>query len=88
MELVKGQIVLSRRGRDVTRAYAVLQATEERVLVCDGRKRTLTAPKPKNPRHLQPTSTILPTSEMETDLLIKQALLAFDQKRLKQQQGG
>ena len=88
MELVAGQIVTSRRGRDVTHAYVVLQVQGERVLLCDGAKRTLAAPKEKNPRHIQPTGTVLAADEMETDLTIKRALVAFTAKRAPQQQGG
>lgn len=88
MELVKGQIVLSRRGRDVTKAYMVLEAGDERVLLCDGQKRTLAAPKPKNPRHIQPTNTVLAQSDVESDLTIRRALKAFDEQRGQQQQGG
>ncbi len=84
MEVVKGQIVHSRQGRDVTRAYVAL-ATEgearsgrQRVLVCDGAKWTLAAPKRKNPRHLAPTKTVLPPEETTTDLKIKTALSAYE----------
>lgn len=88
MELVKGQIVTSRRGRDVTKTYVVLETNGDRVLVCDGEKRTLAAPKGKNPRHLQPTNTILQKAEMETDLTIKRALAAHKNQRTHDKQGG
>lgn len=90
MELVRGQIVTSRRGRDVTKTYVVLAlaANGDRVLVCDGEKRTLAAPKGKNPRHIQPTNTILPPGEMETDLTIKRALADYQNRRTHDKQGG
>lgn len=88
MELVRGQIVTSRRGRDVTKTYVVLEADGDRVLVCDGKKRMLEAPKGKNPRHIQPTNTILPPGEMKDDLTIKRALAAYEQQRTHEKQGG
>ena len=88
MELVRGQIVTSRRGRDVTKTYVVLDANGDRVLVCDGEKRTLAAPKGKNLRHIQPTNTILPPAEMETDLTIKRALADDQHRRTHDKQGG
>ena len=88
MELVRGQIVTSRKGRDVTKTYVVLEANADRVLVCNGEKRALAAPKGKNPRHIQPTNTILPAAEMETDLTIKRALAAYQNRNTHEKQGG
>lgn len=88
MEIVRGQIVTSRRGRDVTHVYVVLKAEAERVWLCDGKKRTLAAPKAKNPRHLQPTNTLLPEAELGTDLKIKGALKAYCIKSAPGAQGG
>ncbi|MDL2219639.1 KOW domain-containing RNA-binding protein [Ruminococcaceae bacterium OttesenSCG-928-O06] len=87
MELVKGQIVYSRKGRDVTRAYVVKETQPDRVLLCDGEKRTLAAPKTKNIRHIMPTGTVLPAEETDTDLKIKMALKPY-QKRGQEQKGG
>lgn len=48
-----GQLVTSRAGRDNGRAYLVVGvAPDGRVLVADGRRRTVASAKPKNPRHL------------------------------------
>ena len=77
MELVRGQLVFSRQGRDVTRVYAVLEVQGERALVCDGKKRTLAQPKQKNLRHLAHTSTVLSAAQMETDAEIEAALRAW-----------
>ncbi len=77
MELVKGQLVFSRQGRDVTRLYAVLAVQGGRALVCDGGKRTLESPKAKNLRHLAHTGTVLTATQMQTDADIKAALAAW-----------
>lgn len=87
MELTKGQIVTSRAGRDVTRAYLVADVQGERILLIDGKKRPLAAPKPKNPRHIQPTKTVLPQSEWDTDEKIQKLLAAFE-KAVEPKQGG
>lgn len=90
MELKKGQVVQSRAGRDVTKLYVVLAREADRVLLADGAKRTLQAPKKKNLRHLQPTNTVLPPGQIQTDLEIKRALAAYAEKTGLQQktQGG
>ncbi len=87
MELVTGQIVTSRAGRDVTRAYVVVGMQGERVLLADGQKRTLQEPKHKNTRHLMPTRTVLTPEETATDMAIKKALAAFNSRGAAQQGG-
>ncbi len=88
MELKPGQIVFSRRGRDVTKAYMVLAVQPGRVLLVDGETRLLSAPKAKNPRHLNPTHTILNPAQTGTDLQIKTALRAYLAQIGLPQQGG
>ncbi len=88
MELVKGQLVFSRQGRDVARLYAVLAVEGGRALVCDGKKRSLAQPKAKNLRHLAHTSTVLSAAQMQTDTDIKAALAAFCEAHGLNRQGG
>lgn len=54
MDLEIGQVVRSRAGRDKDKHYIVIGFEGERVLVADGRARTVKQPKKKNLRHLQP----------------------------------
>lgn len=83
MELVKGQVVYSRKGRDVQRPYVVLAVEPEtrsqpqRAMLCNGSKWPLAAPKLKNVRHIQPTGTLLPAAQIQTDTDIKTALKPF-----------
>lgn len=84
MELVNGQIVQSRRGRDTTKWYMVCGFEKDRVLLCDGNKWPLAAPKKKNPRHLQPTGEVLPVNETDTDVKLKAALKHYANARPKQ----
>ncbi|MDL2325002.1 KOW domain-containing RNA-binding protein [Ruminococcaceae bacterium OttesenSCG-928-A16] len=88
MKLEVGQIVMSRAGRDVTRYYVVVQVAQSRVLLANGSKYTLQAPKGKNIRHISPTKTVLTPSDMQTDDQLKQALAVYNQNRAAQMQGG
>lgn len=89
MEVKPGQIVRSRKGRDVTKWYVVLGIEQDRVLLVDGQKRSLAAPKPKNSRHIQPTNTVLDAKDLETDKQIKSALTVYEsQAQARSLQGG
>lgn len=77
MKFEIGQIVQSRQGRDVTKYYMVTGFKNDRVLLADGSKRPLAAPKAKNHRHLSPTLTILGADEAESDKKLKAALAAY-----------
>ncbi|MGI6784667.1 MAG: hypothetical protein ACOX5A_10705 [Aminivibrio sp.] len=52
-----GQVVRSRRGKDVGRWYVVVGVSEDgrRIFLADGRNFTVAKPKPKNAAHLQRT---------------------------------
>ena len=77
MQLEIGQIVASRAGRDVAHLYAVVGLQEERVLVADGDKRLLAAPKAKNLKHIAPTLTVLKAEQMQTDVSLRKALAEY-----------
>lgn len=74
MEISKGQIVMSRAGRDICRWYVVVGKEEDRILLANGEKFTLLAPKRKNVHHISPANTVLSVEDMETDNQLKQAL--------------
>ena len=88
MEIVKGQVVISRRGRDVTQVYVATGFEGERVLLCNGESRTLANPKKKNRLHLCPTKTMLPDEDTKTDLDIKMALKHYKMQMAGTLQGG
>ena len=77
MEWKAGQIVQSRKGRDVTRRYVVLGCDGERLLLANGQKFTLENPKRKNPRHVNPTAAILPRDKIADNPTIAKALAAL-----------
>ncbi len=77
-DLVKGQLVRSKAGRDKTQYFAVVDFAPGRVLVADGQRYTLADPKPKNPAHLAPL-TVLPAAALSNDQQLADAVQAFRQ---------
>ncbi len=53
-----GQIVFSKAGHDKETAYVVLGEDKGKVILADGKYKTIEKPKRKNARHLQPTNYI------------------------------
>lgn len=53
MQFSPGNIVRSTAGRDKNHLYVVVALTPNRVMVADGNRRRISAPKPKNIIHLQ-----------------------------------
>lgn len=88
MELLAGQIVFSRAGRDRTDVYMVVAQDGDRVLLANGVKRTLAAPKPKNVRHIIPTGSFVNAEDQKTDQSLKAALRAYEQSLEAGPQGG
>ena len=78
-DLVKGQLVCSKAGRDKTQYFAVVDFAPGRVLVADGQRYTLDDPKPKNPAHLAPARTVLPAAALSNDQQLAAAVEAFCQ---------
>lgn len=69
-----GQIVLSTSGRDSGCWLVVVGKSENRVLVADGDRRKLSAPKAKNPMHLVPTEKYLTMSEITGNKRLRKML--------------
>lgn len=63
-DLVPGQIVRSKAGRDRSRVFIVLEILDAKhVLVADGQYRQIEHPKKKRTKHLQPYHRVLPDFE-------------------------
>lgn len=63
-DLVPGQIVRSKAGRDKDKVFLVLDVLDAKhVLVADGHYRTFEHAKKKRTRHLQPFNWVLPDFE-------------------------
>lgn len=58
MEFKKGNVVISRAGRDKGYYMAVIDTDDKNdyVIVADGKERPLERPKRKNPKHMQKTN--------------------------------
>jgi ribosomal protein L14E/L6E/L27E len=59
MDLEVGQLVKSLSGRDKGKIYLVTGIKDNRVLLADGRTRTLKKPKQKSRKHLQPYRLVM-----------------------------
>ncbi len=59
MDVEPGQLVKSLVGRDKGKHYLIIGFEGERVLLADGRGRSIGQPKKKNPKHLQPYRCVL-----------------------------
>lgn len=75
MELKKGNVVISRAGRDKGYYMAVIGTDNEKdfVIVADGKERPLERPKRKNPKHLQKTNHAVDLEQM-TDKKLRRLL--------------
>ena len=57
--MIKGQVVISKCGRDKGLALVVLSTEGEYAFIVDGKLRTLVKPKKKKVKHLQLTNTFV-----------------------------
>lgn len=74
MELIRGSVVVSLKGRDKGYLMCVVKVNEDGVYVCDGKERKLTNPKLKNPKHINLLDSVLNENQMRTDKAIRKAL--------------
>lgn len=74
MELRRGQVVISKAGRDAGTLLAVLEVEPPWAVLADGRRRPLERPKRKKLRHLSPTLKVLPEEALTTNRKLRAAL--------------
>lgn len=74
MELKKGSVVISLKGRDKNRLMCVVEVNKNGVYVCDGKERKLVNPKLKNPKHIMFTEMVLSDAQMHSDRSVRKAL--------------
>jgi ribosomal protein L14E/L6E/L27E len=55
-----GQVVVSKRGKDAGREYVIVGflVDEKRLALADAERFNIDRPKPKNPKHVMPTSRV------------------------------
>jgi ribosomal protein L14E/L6E/L27E len=58
-DLILGQVVVPKQGKDVGHTYVVVGISELRVLLADACKYNVKTPKRKNPKHLQPMRLVI-----------------------------
>jgi len=79
-ELTRGQLVYSLAGNDKGEAYLIWDVINDTfVKVVNGRKKSVTSPKKKNIKHLQPTKRFADEFEKKklrhiSDLDVRQAI--------------
>ena len=56
LQIKKGDIVVSTKGRDVGKVYVVKHIENEYVYLVDGRGRTISNPKKKKFKHIRPAN--------------------------------
>lgn len=64
-------------GRDKHKFFVVVDVSEKRVCLCDGKSRKLDNPKQKNIIHIAPTAAVLTEQQMTTNRSIRNELLSF-----------
>ena len=72
--LKRGMVVVSLNGRDAGKCMVVLGEEASRVMLADGKRRKLGAPKHKNPRHLRVTGHEISEASMATDRELRRTL--------------
>lgn len=78
MDLVRGQLVRSRAGRDAARTFAVLAVEGQMLFLADGSLRRVNSPKRKKRKHVAPIATVLPGDTLADDATLRKAIAAFD----------
>lgn len=79
MDLVRGQLVRSRAGRDTARTFAVLAVEGQMLFLADGSLRRVNSPKRKKRKHVAPIATVLPGETLADDAMLRRAIAAFDE---------
>jgi len=83
-DITTGTVVCSRAGHDKGQLFCIVGLEDERLLLCDGKRRKLAAPKHKKAKHIEPVGQLdhpvleqLRCQESVTDHALRKALAAF-----------
>jgi Ribosomal protein L14E/L6E/L27E len=76
--VIEGTVVRSLRGHDKGIFYLVVRIDDNRVMVADGKYRTLEKPKAKNPFHIAATAQVFELPK--TDKKLRELLFQFNHK--------
>lgn len=81
MNIQKGTVVLSRKGRDKGYYLAVSGFDGNELYVVDGKERPIERPKKKNPKHVSVTENVLPDYAFRGNRALKKALAVFSRSQ-------
>ena len=74
----QGQVVFSAAGHDKDGFYVVVQVEEDgSCRIADGKRRKLSSPKRKNPKHLRHTKSVIDLTQIGSDKALRRALAAL-----------
>ncbi len=73
MMMKTGAVVKATAGKECGRYFAVVKTDERFVFIADGRKRKLSEPKRKNPKHLRFTGNFIEINDI-TDKKLRNVL--------------
>ncbi|MBR3593220.1 MAG: KOW domain-containing RNA-binding protein [Clostridia bacterium] len=68
------RVVFSKAGRDKGKLMAVVNETEESMLLCDGKERRLEHPKAKNKKHVAFTNYEIKREDLNSNRSLRKAL--------------
>lgn len=74
-EIRKGSVVISKSGHDKNRWFAVLDVTDNYVIISDGLNRPIEKPKKKNIMHLSVVKTVFGAEIISSNEKLRKALL-------------
>ncbi len=77
MNLEKGTVVKSLKGRDKDKYFCVVCIEDGYVYLCDGKEHKLAKPKRKNIKHLKVTNTVLSEKSYNTNKSLRKALAVY-----------
>ena len=80
------KLAVARAGHDRDQVYVVIGQEQDRILVADGKIRTLERPKAKNPKHLQliihlPEALLQQMQAIENDADVRRILKQYRNER-------
>ena len=78
MDLVRGQLVRSRAGRDRAHTFSVLAVEGQMLFLADGHLHKLSCAKRKKKMHVAPTATVLQGEFLACDEQLRGAIRAYD----------
>ncbi len=74
------RVVCSKAGRDKGKLMALVDETEQGLLLCDGKERPIEKPKLKNPKHVAFTNYEITRESLNSNKALRRALALLGAK--------